>query len=375
MVIVLCAFVSQIPAVIVVGTIALGVYALAVRCFAGLKAEGVLVACVAMTLFLPAFLKPYHGLSPVFYVFSTFVCFFAAQGFARADPKSLLAAFRLVFVAALLLISVALYIYWGEPEPFGMVIEGSSTNAIPSYLIIIQIGLSLAFFLVRQRLPVWPTLATFAVAFFGNGRGSLVVAGLMILVTLGVNLFAFGRATRWQRFAFVLCMLLLSVVMLQHGEELFELLTAYTKLSVGLVDANRLEIWEQYAAKIDPVSLFVGADYAGTVIESEYDGNPHIAYIRTHAFFGLPLTALALLSPVVVLFVRRAWSHRAVFFGFVGLAALRAASEPLLFPTLLDFFYFSFFFMLLYHAPLIQRDARRDERDRRRAEGLGKGLA
>ena len=34
----------------------------------------------------------------------------------------------------------------------------------------------------------------------------------------------------------------------------------------------------------------------------------------------------------------------------IGVAALRASSEPVFFPTLLDFFYFSWFLMYLKHA-------------------------
>jgi hypothetical protein len=355
MALVLGTFVAQMPAGIVAGTLALGVYALASGGFRGLRAEHWLLACVVLLLFLPAFVKPYHGLSPGFYLLSTVVCFFAARRFSDHDPRVLLAAWRVMFVTALLLVAAVLYIYWGEPEPFGLVIEGSSTNGIPAYLIIVQIGYSLAFFLQHERLPVWPTAATFAVAFFGNGRGSLVVAALLIVLTLLINLFARGQGSRVQRAAFLVFLALLGLLMLRFGGELIELVVAYTKLSVGLVDTNRLEIWDQYAAKLDASSLLLGADYAGTVIESEYRKNPHIAYIRTHAFFGLPVTTLALLSPFLALCIRRAWGHRLVFFGFIGLAALRAASEPLLFPTLLDFFYFSYFFMLFRHAPTSRR--------------------
>jgi hypothetical protein len=116
------------------------------------------------------------------------------------------------------------------------------------------------------------------------------------------------------------------------------------------VDTNRLEIWDHYTRKIDGFTFLFGADYAGTVIEYEYRGNPHIAYIRTHSFFGLPLTLLALVSPGFVLLARKALAAKLVFFVFIGVAALRASSEPVFFPTLLDFFYFSWFLMYLKHA-------------------------
>jgi hypothetical protein len=93
-----------------------------------------------------------------------------------------------------------------------------------------------------------------------------------------------------------------------------------------------------------------GADYSGTVIEYEYFGNPHIAYIRTHSLFGFPLTLLVLLSPGFLLLARKALADKMVFFVFIGVVAFRALSEPLFFPTLLDFFYFSWFLMYLKQA-------------------------
>jgi hypothetical protein len=268
----------------------------------------------------------------------------------RKPPVVLLAAFRWMYWAAIVAISWVLYTFWGFPEPLGMVIEGSSTNGIPAYLIVLQVSLSLVTYLAHGRLPFVSTLFTFAVAFFGNGRGSLVVAAILIAATLVLNAIVVGRDKPQWRLAFRLGFVVVVFGIAIWGQELLELVTAYTKLSVGLVDTNRLEIWDQYARKIDGFTLIFGADYAGTVIEYEYRGNPHITYIRTHSFFGLPLTLLALASPFFVLLARKALSAKLVFFVFIGAAALRAFSEPLFFPTLLDVFYFSWFLMYFRHA-------------------------
>ena len=134
------------------------------------------------------------------------------------------------------------------------------------------------------------------------------------------------------------------------GAGLVEFVTVHTKLSVGLLDTNRLEILEQYWKKIDAASLFLGADYSGTVIEEVYGGNPHIGFIRTHSMFGLPMTVLSLISPVLILVGRKRRPDKIVFFVFVSLGLLRSASEPLFFPTLLDLFYFQWFLIYLKHA-------------------------
>jgi hypothetical protein len=347
---VMLAFISQIQAVIVAGAGLCALYAYGARSGQGLSRNKWLLLALCCLLFLPGFAKPYHGLSPVFYFLSTLAAFFAAMAATRKPPAVMLAAFKWMYWAAVAAIAWVLYTYWGYPEPFGMVIEGSSTNGIPAYLIVLQVSLSLTTYLVHGRLPMLSTLFTFGVAFFGNGRGSLVVAGIIITATLTLNVIVTGRDNPKLRLAFLLVLVLVALVMVIWGEELLELVTVYTKLSVGLVDTNRLEIWDHYSRKIDGFTFLFGADYAGTVIEYEYRGNPHIAYIRTHSFFGLPLTLLALVSPGLVLLARKALGAKLVFFVFIGVAALRASSEPVFFPTLLDFFYFSWFLMYLKHA-------------------------
>jgi hypothetical protein len=57
-------------------------------------------------------------------------------------------------------------------------------------------------------------------------------------------------------------------------------------------------------------------------------------------------------SPLIVLFgTMKLLSARLVFLYFIGLAAMRAYSEPVFFPTPLDFFYFSYFLIFFNHAP------------------------
>ena len=350
---VLLAFVSQIPAVIVAGSALCGLYAWVGRSPSPPHWGAAALFALACLLFFPAFVNLHHGLSPIFYFFATVAAFFAAQAVSRKPLRVVLRAYRWIYWASVVAIAAILYTYWGFPEPFGMVIEGSSTNGIPAYLIVLQIGLSLCTYAATARLPVLTPFITGAVAFYGNGRGSLVVAGLIIAVTFVLNLMpSGGRPSRlsWRLF-FVLAAAAAGVALALYGDEFLELVTRYTKLSVGLVDTNRLEIWDHYAARINPYTFFMGADYAGTVIDYQYRGNPHIAYIRTHSFFGLAVTLLAMLSPLLVLFVRKTLSAKLVFFSLIGLAALRATSEPIFFPTLLDLFYFSYFFIYLHHVP------------------------
>lgn len=349
--IVLLAFVYQKPVFLVAGSVLCAIYALVTHTPLRMSQQQLIVFFGVCVLFIPAFINLQHGLSPIFYFFSTISVFFSAKAITRYPPSVLLSAFRLIYGGAIVGIVIVLYMYWGYPEPFGMVIEGSSTNGIPAYLIVIQIGLSLCTYLVYRRLPVISPICTGVVAIFGNGRGSLVVAGLIILATLLVNLILIRSFPPRRRVVFVFALIILIICISPKIGYMFDQLIDHTKLSAGLADGNRIEILDQYLEKINPWTLFVGGDYAHTVIEYEYDGNPHISYVRTHAFFGLFVTVVALLSPLIPIFSRKTWSAKLVFVSFIGLAAMRAASEPIFFPTLLDFFYFLYFFIFFRYAP------------------------
>jgi hypothetical protein len=342
---ILLAFAIQRPVMLAAGAIICAAYALFHYRSACISNTQLLFFLLISALFLPGIINFYHGLSPAFYYFSTVASFYAAGAVTRHKPEVLMAAFRLVYWGSIVVISIILYEYWDYVEPLGMAITGSSTNAIPSYLLVIQIGLSLCNFLVHGRLPVFSPIATGVIAFLGNGRSSIVVAGLIIVVSLFFNLWLTGSISRKRQLIFFLILTSMVIPLVWNAEELIDLLLRYTKLSVGLVDENRLEILGEYWGKIEPWTFIFGADYAGTVIESVYLGNPHIAYIRTHSFFGLPLTILAMISPIFVLLCRKVLIAKLVFACFIGLAAIRASSEPLFFPTLLDFFYFTYFFL------------------------------
>jgi hypothetical protein len=345
-------FAVQIPTMIVLITVLGAMYAYAARA-RPLTPNLVLGFCLLSLLFVPGFLKPYHGLSPMFYWFSTFMSFCLADVISK-DLYALWRAFRLVYAASAVAIIIILYVYWGYPEPFGMVIQGSSTNGIPAYLIIIQIGLSLCSYLVNGRLPVLTPMFTAVVAFFGNGRGSLVIAGVMIVATFVLNLLPGGHRKGSRLGLYLTLFAAVTGVGIVYGADFFEFVTRSTKLSVGLADANRIQILDQYLGKIDAFTALFGADYSGTVIDDLYRGNPHISFIRTHSFFGLPLTFLAIISPALVFFADAPFKTKIVFSCLIGFAVLRAGSEPILFPTLLDALFFSYFFLLFKHGRPVQ---------------------
>lgn len=299
---------------------------------------------IMSVLFFPAFFKPSHGFSPVFYLIATYVSILTAHSLAQCGIEIVYRALRFTFYFFSAIIAVILYIYWGYPEPFAQVIEGSSTNGIPAYLVVLQIAFSLSSYLARGRLPLIAPIITALVAFYGSGRGSIVVAALIIFGTLAFNMMPREMSTR-RRISYLLISASLAGVLVANFSDLFDFVSRFTKLSVGLVDTNRLDILDAYLATITPYTFVMGSQYDGTLIDYLYFGNPHISYIRTHSFFGIFVTLLAVLSPLYIFLMKGHIRDKIVFFCFLGLMLVRAATEPILFPTLLDLFYFLGFFL------------------------------
>ena len=350
------AFVLQRPETLLFGGVLCAVYAASNRKSFRVKWSELFVVLIVALICGFSVLSFNHGLSPIFYLFSTFAIFYAAMHFNSSSIKELSLSLRIVFWLAIFAIGWVLLKYWDFPEPFGEIIPGSSTNGIPSYLIILQIALSLAVFLERKRLPITSPIFTLAVAVFGLGRGSIVVACIILTSSIVIN-FSLNQMTRTTRLAIMLLMALAVLIVLFVFGSYFDYglindnLVGQTKFSEGLLDPYRAEIFDEYLSKLDYFSLLFGADYSGTVIATQYDGNPHISYVRTHAYYGFFGLLFVVFSPMLILLSNKKLLYKFVFLSFILFALIRALSEPLLFPTLLDFFYFSYFFMFFRYAP------------------------
>lgn len=231
----------------------------------------------------------------------------------------------------------------GQRYVFEGLIPGVSTNGIPAFYLIITVAYLSSVFRVSKKLPVVPTVLCLIVAYYGIGRGGILVAFLLfcfyscrwisssvlkvlffVIVTVGFGLFYAGEIVSY-----------------------YDFFVASTKLSVGLSDPARAAILTDYLESLDVLSIFVGGDLDGSVAEKLYGGNLHISFLRSHNLFGLAYLAFVFISPFIVL-IRREFSFEIFFYFFMLLIIwLRALTEPNVFPTVLDLFYFIVLFMAL----------------------------
>lgn len=229
--------------------------------------------------------------------------------------------------------------------PLERMIPDSSSNGITSYLVILQANYCVARYLAKGKLPFLSTLLTLGICVVGYGRGSILSA----VVIIAVNFITFSLRKSPRHFFAAIALFAGVAVWLgiAYGDDISYFVEANTKIGSGLYDQHRDSIIKDYGRLIDENSLLIltGADYKGTVIEADYNMNPHNSYIRAHHIFGLPYVMLMLLFPFLAS-ARLPWRARVYPLALVAVMLFRAATEPILFPTMLDVFFFSVCFLM-----------------------------
>lgn len=333
-----------------------GIYAVTRSRFPLFDRQGLVwVLLIMLVLMVVVAIRNDQQYAAIFYVLATGCALYAAKRFASFPLEHVRHCLEFAFWLSVFGIAGGLATYWGDPEPLGRIIPGSSTNGLPSYLIVLQVAVSIAVFLDRGRLPILSAVATFLVAMLGIGRGSIIVSLMILILSCGGNAWLSmesGKRSVLARYVggAVLVVLLGGAYFLMDPQTLTALLSR-TKWAWGIMDPPRAHMVSDYLAKLDVVSFWVGTDYAGTAINELYGGNPHNAYIRLHSLFGLPGVLLVLLSLLLIFMSDRAFRSQCIVGALVLLVLVRAIAEPILFPAALDFFYFLYFFLFWRYAP------------------------
>ena len=308
----------------------------------------------AACLFLPAMSLFNHGITPYVYLLLFPVLVLFASLYAKQPINAIKSSLSCSFWMLIILTLSAVFKNGYSTEPLEQLIPGTSTNGIPSYFIVLFVALAISSLISVGRMPVVASIATLIVAILGVGRGSIIVAAILLLFSLSFTFFRSKMRPGYKSSIILLAVLVAIIFIANNFNEIlitFETLVKGSKFSNGIWDEHRAKIIMEYIAKIDALPFILGADYIGTSILDFYDGNPHNSYIRVHAFYGL-WGVLCVFIPLILLAVKDVeWQLKLSILFLIGCALLRATSEPIFFPSLLDFFYILYFFMFHYHYP------------------------
>lgn len=303
----------------------------------------IVLICLACIILLPGLLKIDHGLSKVFYFLLELALVFLA--WLCSKKTDLVLKYMKLLVWSFLSLSFAVLVfYFDKPEPFSQLIEGSSQNGIPSYLVLITISYFACSVIIKDSVPLLAILAGCVISFFGEGRGSILVSFLVLAIGF-FYVVVRKKNSKSKKFLIYVSFSCIIPALIYYAADAYDMLVTGSKLSVGLSDSHRLNILSDYLSKLSEsaYNVIVGRGYTNTIIEQKYNGNPHISFIRLHSFFGL-LSLIVVFSPFIFL-LKGINTKSLVLAGLAMAALLRAATEPVLFPGLLDFFFFLMFFV------------------------------
>jgi len=235
-----------------------------------------------------------------------------------------------------------LYITYGK-YPIGyslehMTGEQVSANGITSFANIILGVYTILSFKLKKENTLVASLFVLYISVEGYGRGSIIFSLMLILINI---LYIYQKNKIFFKIIFIASGSVLIVFISPFVYDIY--LT--TKLASGF-ETPRTIILEQYLNKIDVFSLLFGVSYSGTIIESMYNNNPHITYIRSHHIFGL----FYLLSLFYIIgrksistFKSKIFEEHMIFLIIVAVL-IRNITEPLFFPSIFD----SLFLLILF---------------------------
>lgn len=314
---------------------------------------------IIVLMLLPSVLTMNHGVTPLFYLFASMILSYHAFQLSKAPLDLIVRVLHNVYWICILIITFFLYMHWDEAEPLGSILPWVSTNGIPSYLIVIQIAYSIAYFFKNNSLPLLSALITMMIALFGLGRGSIIIGFGILIVTLVFNLLILKSNINQSilRRVSLFFGLPLFLIISYNTHEIIELVVniiGNSKFSEGITEQGRFQILVEYVSKLNGMGVIFGESYENTSINQKFGGNPHNSFIRAHSFFGIIGLILIFIPIFALLFSNRKLIEKVIVFALVFLALLRATVEPIFFPTPLDFFYF-FYFLLFFRFSKVSR--------------------
>jgi hypothetical protein len=296
---------------------------------------GASIFVLVLTIMLP--LSVFRGETAILHYAGTLASL-AAAFLLTQSVEVYFKACRLILIASQTAVLVYLFRTGLANFPLENILPNSSSNGITSYLVVMQASYSLVSYLLYRRTALPTALVTLFICFVGFGRGSLLAAGA--LIAMAVIFRVPGRSVLG---TLVRTLALVGVLVgaLSTYSAAFSDLIAGTKIGGGLYDPSRMDMMRDYMERIDAGTVWSGAGYEGTRIADRYNNNPHNSLIRAHHIFGLPYLLLILCFP---LYMARGMPSRPVKLyaaGIFFIVVFRSFTEPILFPTLFDFFYFA----------------------------------
>lgn len=228
--------------------------------------------------------------------------------------------------------------------PLDHIIENSSSNGITTVLIVLQAVYVGLLFHTHRTIPIISPIITLYICFEGFSRGSIISAAMINIIVFSILFFSTKSVYRYT--ALIPLLIAISLfIYIEYFEISLAFIVEESKFRQGIVDTARKEMYEDYFGKMNYLTLFTGTDYSNTSIMHHYGNNPHSSLIRAHHLFGI-LYVIAIFTSTTIAIMKAHSNHvLMVSSSLIIIIIFRALSEPVLFPTPMDFFFFLLLFV------------------------------
>ena len=307
----------------------------------------ILAIWIAGAASLAAVSLPRAGLSVTFHLLIVLATTGAAFGATR-NPRTWWRVSQMTLLATQAWVLAYLTTTGLTGFPLEDLIADSSSNGITSYLLVLQVNYCLVHYALRRRFAWLTLLATVFICVVGYGRGSIVASIALLAASLVVS--AVSHTAR-SRAPVVIALVLAAWGGVRYRDDLGVFLEANTKFGVATGDFHRALIIDEYLRELTPATVIVGGTFDRTVINRAYNGNPHNSFIRAHHIFGIGMLLALLALPFAAQPRGWTWAGRGYLLLGFGVLYFRAFTEPILFPTLLDYYFLGMCFTLCAARP------------------------
>ena len=251
-------------------------------------------------------------------------------------------AWALMLWQSFVLLNIFYYGFENFPaeNPVEKIFIGKSGNGVTSYTVVLQIH----FFIFhvfykhkKDKILYISIIFTLLISASTYARGSLSSALMLVFFTF----FIYKFSKYFLVFCTVVSFMLFNNV---NSDEINDFYLRNSKFSQGFKDNNREIIVTEYLNKIDFTSFFIGADFEGTIVKTEFNGNPHNTFVRAHQHYGIfYLLFIFLYTIYSVLYIKKI-RRALIFIILLAILIFRAWTETVFFPTIFDFYFFSIIF-------------------------------
>lgn len=260
----------------------------------------------------------FNGVGPL-HVFSMLASFYMAKMICYCDAEKYL-SYILFF---LFFGSFAYYAFKaGNIFAEGFFLN-SSYNVITAAVIFISVSAVVSG--GNKLLQALVLLLSFVICFSLYARSSMALS-------IGVFIWWAIRHTSARFFVSIFLLVFLFAFLFK---DYLEVLYEGTKFAEKGLESPRWDMWVAYINHIDFLEVFFGTNLSSVDVIKDFNSNPHNSFIRLHSIYGF----VSFLFIAFLLFFS-VWFLNAYFLGLVFLLFLRALTDIILFPSVLDFFVF-----------------------------------